>query len=227
MPGFTLVELLVVIGIIALLISILLPALNKARESANDVACKSNLRQTYLAYTFYANDNKGSIPRSNPAGYSPNDVHMGQSKYITRHPWGNRHPKVMLCPTAIRDDAIPLWPNEVFYTHPVYYPNPNYWQNTTKISTPRAGTIVGSPSVRRIPAAEAAMLGEGRPDTQVDGMGRMGNLYLWGNSLIPNQQRFRWVHQKGNAFNAAFFDGHVDSIRGVNRPVLSPDWTGL
>lgn len=60
--AFTLVELLVVIGIIALLISILLPSLNRAREAARRVKCLSNMRQIVLAVNLFAQDNRGLLP---------------------------------------------------------------------------------------------------------------------------------------------------------------------
>src|SRR5579859_6559139 len=61
--SFTLVELLVVIGIISVLIALLMPALSRAREQSKQVACLSNLRQLGMAFYMYANDNKGLFPR--------------------------------------------------------------------------------------------------------------------------------------------------------------------
>jgi len=70
--GFTLVELLVVIGIIALLIAILMPVLGRAREQANWLKCLSNMRQIGQAFTMYCNNNKGRFPRAG-AGSDPAD----------------------------------------------------------------------------------------------------------------------------------------------------------
>jgi len=77
--AFTLVELLVVIGIIALLISILLPALNKARAQSQKTVCLSNLRQLSVALSAYASDHGGSIiPSFNmPAQTGPTNYVAG------------------------------------------------------------------------------------------------------------------------------------------------------
>lgn len=78
--AFTLVELLVVIGIIALLISLLLPALQGVRRSAQGAACMSNLRQVHLALLSYANDHRGWLM---PVGGPADDNYPSWSQYLT------------------------------------------------------------------------------------------------------------------------------------------------
>src|SRR5689334_9520640 len=63
--AFTLVEILVVIGIIALLVAMILPALNKARTSASRVVCASNERQIAMSMIMFANEHHGYLPTSN------------------------------------------------------------------------------------------------------------------------------------------------------------------
>jgi prepilin-type N-terminal cleavage/methylation domain-containing protein len=72
--GFTLVELLVVIGIIAVLISMLLPALNRVRDQANRIKCMNNLRNVMHGITMYTSENKGIMPYCNWAGLPPGHV---------------------------------------------------------------------------------------------------------------------------------------------------------
>jgi len=107
--GFTLVELLVVIGIIALLIGILLPSLNRARQQANKVACMSNLRQIATGLMMYTNDNKGSFPRPATGTWQFEDWIYWQTTVpapytqdngqIVQYLGGTFIPKVFTCPS--------------------------------------------------------------------------------------------------------------------------------
>src|SRR5688500_19049555 len=60
--GFTLTELLVVVGLVVLLVSLLMPALGQARAAARATGCLSNLRQMGLAWTMYLSENRGHLP---------------------------------------------------------------------------------------------------------------------------------------------------------------------
>jgi prepilin-type N-terminal cleavage/methylation domain-containing protein/prepilin-type processing-associated H-X9-DG protein len=113
--GFTLVELLVVIGIIALLLSVLMPALTKARASARDVQCLSNLHQLGAGFQVYANLNKGWWPK--PCGTSANPNKFWSADWIYPIIYDNAKPArtneiwvqgtVFECPAAAMFDLPP------------------------------------------------------------------------------------------------------------------------
>lgn len=98
--GFSLVELLVVIGIIAVLIAILLPALRKARSSAQSIACRSNLRQAGIALSIYSTHNRGVLY---PLG--ENNLPLGgltpRKERWTTLVFKEWNPKVLLCPVSV------------------------------------------------------------------------------------------------------------------------------
>ena len=234
--GFTLVELLVVIGIIALLISILLPALNKARESAANVKCLSNLKQIGMAIIMYGNDNKGAIPYGYGPGGNPNDCYDDQLvKYLPGNQANNlgkpgNKARVFLCPSvliptaadggeAIHYGCLPF----VFYAN--WYVAPGDHPKTEKISRIRRPTeiiAVGDNNQSFSDGGSWVDLDDYNQDdyhipkgAKVDpGLAApiTGNRDGTGPSGI-RYRHFERRNGKDGSANMVFFDGHAESMK--------------
>ena len=251
--AFTLVELLVVIGIIAIMISILLPALNSARKKAQAVQCASNIRQLFLFCQMFSADNKGHLPRphqvpelssmpqftrvavwthlrADASGHADvNDDAGVLWKYI---PGIEARRQVIMCP-GDTGEFLNGWPMNANY--PRNYSYSMNWlvckrnDNTRGGTTPLIGIRLGS--VRQ--SAEKIMwYEEVAPNDTWCIMGRHiadlpsarhGHDKSLNTKRDPNSRGYK----AGGRGNMCFFDGHVELMTPnelIGNPTLSPKW---
>jgi prepilin-type N-terminal cleavage/methylation domain-containing protein len=120
--GFSLVELLVVISIVAVMMSMLLPAVYQARERARRTKCQANLRMLIISSTIMSNDNKGNVPYG---GYGSGSQcsFFGPTRKQLYDNYGASNPLLWWCPTGIFRSEPTKW---LYYKTPDWYSDESY-----------------------------------------------------------------------------------------------------
>jgi prepilin-type N-terminal cleavage/methylation domain-containing protein/prepilin-type processing-associated H-X9-DG protein len=208
--GFTLIELLVVLAIIAVLASLLLPALARAKTQAHSADCKSKLRQFGIALALYREDNGGNFPfvlvQPEP---TPGTYWWDSIKRWSNMEWTN---KSIHCASykGVISPAAEGHPRGSF----AY----NAWGSTTdpesRLGLGQQNTLIfpTSPiaeSQIKVPSAMFA-IGDARLVREHDKIGGLPVLWNSGGWPEPTDLQ-RGRHGKG--YNILFCDGHVDPVR--------------
>lgn len=203
--AFTIVELLVVIGIIAILVALLLPALNKARQAAQAVACASNMRQIGLLFQLYANDFE-VYPKTIRAG-------DGTQRWWKQLPAAGLVPHEDNLAYANGPNARLFCPASTGYTYAMPYTD----NSPMGLGGNYNGNEYVRPSHVRRPSEKVSLF---------EYRGDFNRRAATSSSFWPGSYNLT-VHNKGSNF--LFADGHVERHPGVPpddylKPYLASNW---
>jgi prepilin-type N-terminal cleavage/methylation domain-containing protein/prepilin-type processing-associated H-X9-DG protein len=221
--AFTLVELLVVIGVIAILIGILLPTLSRARDSAATVKCLSNLREIGGAIRLYAQEQRGFLPHSDDIGLPFRTEYANWPSLIVgtrvlRHAPGATPSRVRARASLFHCPAdATVNPNgdvEQFHHNTSYVPNAQLIVRVTNYpSQPRGLRKIGTvrrPSERLLLTEKNANYSPYPPVSGYGGpFGLSPNGAIWLFDITA--QQVRGHHGGGDIANVFFLDGHAES----------------
>jgi prepilin-type N-terminal cleavage/methylation domain-containing protein/prepilin-type processing-associated H-X9-DG protein len=238
--GFSLIELLVVIAIVAVLASLLLPALSKAKARALSANCQSNLRQLSVLLRLYI-DNEGFYPPwrlgGSPVGWQGAIGARAVSDTPTPPPWGKTTKHIARCPAAPKEDGMerlrPSYGYNAFDGVPEFNPwkDPPFGRGLGGVPQGPGGPIRQVPESGVANPADMYAIGDGFASTQwrqlMFGNGLIGRNLVVGGEALPElyAESAKAVRRHGGKLNVALCDGHVEAI-SVRNFLLSeePGW---